>query len=77
LSLLDTIEIAADDKSAIGRFHCAVELETAIAQDCTLAQMAREQGSGFIRRTERCVLNVKYVKASGAWAIAKIEFAPV
>ena len=73
----DMIEIAADGRSAAGRFHCAVEIETAIAQDCTLAQMARQQGSGFIRRTERRVLNVEYVKASGAWAIAKIEFAPV
>jgi len=73
----DMIEIAADGKSAAGRFHCAVEIETAIAQDCTLAQMARQQGSGFIRRTERRVLNVEYEKASGAWAIAKMEFAPV
>ena len=73
----DVVEVSADGKSAVGRFHCAVELETAIAQDCTLAQMARQQGSGFIRRTERRLLNVEYVKASGAWAIAKIEFAPV
>ena len=73
----DVIEVAADGRSAVGRFHCAVEIETAIAQDCTLAQMARQQGSGFIRRTERRVLNVEYEKASGAWAIAKMEFAPV
>ena len=73
----DMIEIAADAKSAVGRFHCAVEIETTIAQDCTLAQMARAQGGGFVRRMERRVLNVEYEKASGAWAIAKIEFAPV
>ena len=73
----DTIEVAADGKSAAGRFHCAVEIETTIAQDCTLAQMAHAQGSGFVRRTERRVLKVEYVKASGAWAIAKVEFASV
>jgi hypothetical protein len=73
----DAIEVAADGRSAAGRFHCAVEIETAIAQDCTLAQMARAQGGGFVRRTERRVLKVEYVKASGAWAIAKAEFAPV
>ena len=73
----DAIEVAADGKSAVGRFHCAVEIETTIAQDCTLAQMARAQGGGFVRRMERRVLNVDYVKASGAWAIAKIEFASV
>ena len=71
----EAIEVATDGRSAAGRFPCAVEIETAIAEDCTLAQMAREQGSGFVRRTERRVLNVEYVKAGGAWAIAKAEFA--
>jgi hypothetical protein len=72
----DAIEVAPDVKSATGRFHCSVEIETPIAQDCTLAQMAHAQGTGFIRRTEHRVLKVGYVKASGAWAIAKAEFAP-
>ncbi len=73
----DAIEVAADGKSAIGRFQCAVEIENAIAQDCTLARMAHAQGGGFVRRTERGVLKVEYVKAGGAWAIAKAEFASV
>jgi len=73
----DAIDVAADGKSAAGRFQCAVEIETTIAEDCTLARMAHAQGGGFVRRTERRVLNVEYVKASGAWAIAKIEFASV
>lgn len=71
----DVIEVAANGKSAAGRFRCVVEIETAIVQDCTLAQMAHAQGGGFVRRTERRVLNVEYVKASGAWAIAKARFA--
>jgi hypothetical protein len=73
----DSIEIAADGKSAAGRFQCAVEIETRIAQDCTLARMAHAQGGGFVRRTEYHVLKVDYVKSSGAWAIAKVEFASV
>jgi hypothetical protein len=73
----DAIEFSADGKSATGRFHCAVEIETTIAQDCTLARMAHAQGGGFVRRTERRQLKAEYVKASGAWAIAKIEFASV
>jgi hypothetical protein len=72
----DAIEVAEDGESATARFHCAVEIETAIAQDCTVAQMAHAQGSGFIRQTERHVLKVEYVKGSGAWTIAKVEFAP-
>jgi hypothetical protein len=73
----DAIEVAADGKSAAGRFQCTVEIETAIARDCTLARMAHAQGGGFVRRTERRVLRVEYVKASGAWAIARVEFASV
>jgi hypothetical protein len=71
----DAIEVAADGERATGLFYCAVEIENAIAQDCTLARMAHAQGGGFVRRTERRVLNAEYVKASGAWAIAKVEFA--
>ena len=74
---LDAIEVAADGKSAAGRFQCAVEIETMITQDCTLARMAHAQGGGFVRRTERRVLKVEYVKDSGGWAIAKVEFALV
>lgn len=73
----DAIEIAADGKSAIGRFQCAVEIENAIAQDCTLARMAHAQGGGFVRRTECRALKVEYVKADGAWAIAKVGFASI
>jgi len=72
----DAIEVAADGKRATGRYHCVVETETAIAQDSTLAQMAHAQGNGFVRRTERRILKVDYVKASGAWMIAKVELAP-
>lgn len=73
----DAIEIAAEGNRAAGRFQCAVEIENAIAQDCTLAQMAHAQGGGFVRRTERRVLKVEYTKVGGAWAIAKVELAPV
>jgi len=54
-----------------------VELATPSAQVRTLAEMARLQGGGFARRAERRVLNVEYVKAYGAWSIAKAEFASV
>lgn len=73
----DAIDVTADGKSAVGRYECAVEIESTLARDCTLAQMAHQQGGGFVRRTERRVLKVKYVKDSGAWTIAKVEFASV
>jgi hypothetical protein len=73
----DVIEVAPDGKSASGRFYCAVEKESAIAQDCTLAQMAHLQGGGFVRRTDHRVLVIQYAKEGGAWVIAKVEFALV
>jgi hypothetical protein len=71
----DAINIASDGKSATGRFHCVVEIETAIPQDCTLAQMAHAQGDGFVRRTEHRILNVEYVKMPGCWSIASAQVA--
>lgn len=73
----DAIEIASDGHSAFGRFHCVAEIETPIARDSTLAQMAHAQGSGFVRRTERRLLRVTYAKSSGAWSIASAVLAPV
>jgi len=73
----EAIEVAPDGRSAAGRYECAVEIETAIPKDCTLAQMAYAQGGGFVRRTERRALKVDYVKAAGAWAISKVEFAAI
>ena len=70
----DRLELAADGRSAAGRFHCTIEVETALPRGCTLAQMAYAQGGGFVRRTERIVLTAEYAKARGVWAIAKLEF---
>lgn len=67
----DRIEIHADGRSAAGYFDCAVEVETPLALDSTLAQMAHAQGHGAVRRTERRMLTVDYTKAGGAWTIAK------
>jgi len=71
----DAVEIAADGTRAAGRYHCAVETESAIPRDSTLAQMAHAQGGGYVRSVERRVLRVEYAKNAGKWAIAKAEFA--
>lgn len=68
----DKIEIAADGRSAVGYFDCAVDVETPLAKDCTLAQMAHAQGNGTMRRTERRMLTIDYTKSSGSWKIGKV-----
>lgn len=72
----DSIELAADAQSAAGRYACAVEIETDIAEDCTLVQMAHAQGGGVVRHTERRVLRASYVKTGGVWAIATLALKP-
>jgi hypothetical protein len=67
----DFIEIAADRKTAIARIHCTVELETAIGPSCTLVEMARLQGEGFLKQSERRVLESSCVKQDGVWKIAR------
>ena len=73
----DKIDLAADGLSASGRFGCEVVVETALSQDCTLAQMAHAQGSGGVRRTEFRTLRADYVKSGGAWTIATLGFEPI
>jgi hypothetical protein len=68
----ERIEIAADGRSAVGYFDHAVELETPLATDCTLAQMAHAQGHGNVRRTERRMLTVEYTRAGDTWKIGRV-----
>lgn len=72
----DEIELAADGKSAVGRYACVVETETPRPLDCTLAQMAQAQGEGMIRARERRLLRAEYVKAQGGWAIRRLTSEP-
>ena len=73
----DKIEIAADGRRAVGYFDHLLELETPLPEDCTLAQMARAQGNGTVRRIERRLLTIDYAKAGDHWEIVKIALAAV
>lgn len=70
----DVIEVAPDRETAMARIHCTVETETAIESSCTLVEMARQQGEGLLRHSERRVLESAYVKRDGAWKIARSEY---
>jgi hypothetical protein len=70
----ESIEIAPDGRSAVGTFDYAVELETPLALNSTLEQMAHAQGYGTVRWTGRGTLTVGYTKASGAWRIGDVAF---
>ncbi len=69
----DVIELAPYRQSATGRFHCTVQTETAIGPTCTLVEMARAQGEGFIERSQRHVIEAAYVKEAGVWKIRRVR----
>jgi hypothetical protein len=69
---VDSIELAADGRSATGHFDYAIEREATLPLDSTLAQMAHAQGTGTVRSTERRMLKVEYTKAGDTWNIGKI-----
>jgi hypothetical protein len=73
----DHIDMAADRRSAVGHFDYAVEFETPLPRDSTLAQMAYVQGHGLMRFTQRRGLTVDYVRADGSWRIAQITLSTV
>lgn len=63
----DVVEIAPDRRTATARLHCTLHLETAIGPDCPLVEMARQQGGGVVRRSERVVVENTYVRRDGVW----------
>jgi len=71
------ITLSADGQHAAGLFPCDVEIERAMAADCTLAQMAHAQGGGWVRHRERRMLSVDYVKGETGWALVRADFAPL
>ena len=73
----DVIDIAPDRQTATALLHCTLTLETAIGPDCPLVEMARQQGGGVVRTTERAVLEHACVRRDGIWTIQRSAFQQV
>ena len=71
----DTIEVAADRKSAKGRFSYSLQVGVPIVSDWPLVRMARLQGQGIMKWWEGGVYEVSYVKdiKDGSWKIKRLE----
>ena len=70
----DAIEIAASGTTATASLHCTAEIETPIEPVTPLVAMARAQGGGVLRRSERGVLEGTFVKRDGGWKIERLAF---
>jgi hypothetical protein len=69
------IDVAANG-TATARVPCTVETATPLDGHETLVEMARLQGDGVIRRSERRVLTGTFVKHNGTWLLERTELTP-
>jgi hypothetical protein len=61
------------DGTATARVRCTVTTATPIADGGTLVEMARLQGDGVVKRSERRVLVSELVKRDGFWRFVNVE----
>ena len=73
----DAIELAPDGQTAKARLNRVIEAEDAIGPSCPLVEMAREQGGGVVRHSERVRFENTYAKRDGAWKIQRAAWRPV
>jgi hypothetical protein len=66
--------IALADGTATARVPCTVDTATPIESGGTLVEMARLQGDGVVKSSEKRVLSSSLVKIDGAWKIERLEF---
>ncbi|HEX6998617.1 MAG TPA: hypothetical protein VF322_10760 [Gammaproteobacteria bacterium] len=70
----DVVEIAGGGARAEARLPCIAEIEAPIEPVCPLVEMARAQGGGVVRRSQRGVIEAAYVKRDGRWKIERLVF---
>jgi hypothetical protein len=70
-----TLALSEDGAHATCRNSCRVEVETALTGSTTLERMARFQGQGSHRSSEKRMLLTDYVKQDGEWKLAHLRLA--
>ncbi len=74
---VDGIQIAPNGLTATVRGSYLVETATPIDGEGTVVSMARLQGDGVVRKSERRTLAISAVKVDGAWKIERTEWVPL
>ncbi|MEJ2247710.1 MAG: nuclear transport factor 2 family protein [Acidobacteriota bacterium] len=70
----DIVEVAADRKSACGKFSYSMQVGTPMSEDSSLVHMARLQGEGILKWWEGGVHEASYVKVGDSWKIRSLEY---
>jgi hypothetical protein len=73
----ERIDLAADGRTATATLTCIAATEDVIGPDCPLVEMARQQGGGVLRRTDRGSLEFSLTKRNGRWTIEHAMFRPM
>jgi hypothetical protein len=73
----DSIEVAADRKSAKALFWFSMRVGTPMDSESTLVQMARLQGQGIVHWWENGICDNSYVKTGDVWRIKRIYYATI
>jgi hypothetical protein len=70
----DVVTFGDDPLQASATFHVDVELSSPLQGDSTIVEMARLQGHVADRRWEAGRFEAKYVKTTGQWKMASLEY---
>lgn len=71
----DSVEVAADRKSAKAVFPYSIQVGIALESDSSLVAMARLHGEGVRTWWEGGVYKISYRKdAAGSWRIGRLEY---
>jgi hypothetical protein len=70
----DTVEVAADRRTASGRFPYSMQAGTPMTENSSLVEMARLQGGGIVQWWEGGLCEARYVKSGDTWKITRLEY---
>jgi len=68
------VEVAADRRTASGRFPFSMQVGEPMAGDSSLVALARLHGEGIVRRWERGSCTLSCVKTGAGWKIRRLEY---
>ncbi len=70
----DIVEVAADRRTATGRFPYSMQVGEPMTADSSLVKMAFLQGEGIVKWWEGGICEASYVKVGEGWKIKRLEY---